>query len=126
MIVYRLEDGYRLVVNASTRNQDLAWMQAHLGDFDVRLNERSELAMLAIQGPHARHKIAELVTQSRGTLIQQLKYFEGQTDGDWFIARTGYTGEDGLEIVLPADQAPGFFNDLVGAGISPIGGSKPA
>lgn len=58
MIVYRLDDGYRLVVNASTRNQDLAWMQAHLGDFDVQLNERSELAMLAIQGPHSRHKIA--------------------------------------------------------------------
>ena len=121
MIVYRLEDGYRLVVNASTRNQDLAWMQAHLGDYDVQLNERSELAMLAIQGPQARQKIAELVTQSRGNLIQLLKPFEGQPDGDWFIARTGYTGEDGLEIVLPADQAPGFFNDLVGAGISPIG-----
>jgi len=121
MLVYRLDEGYRLVVNASTRNQDLAWMQAHLGDFQVALKERSELAMLAIQGPQARNKIAELVTQSRGNLIQLLKPFEGQSDGDWFIARTGYTGEDGLEIVLPAEQAPGFFNDLVGAGISPIG-----
>ncbi|MNU97746.1 Aminomethyltransferase [compost metagenome] len=121
MIVYRLDEGYRLVVNASTRDQDMAWMQAHLDGFDVQLSERSELAMLAIQGPHARHKIAELVNQSRGNLIQLLKPFEGQPDGDWFIARTGYTGEDGLEIILPADQAPGFFNDLVGAGISPIG-----
>ncbi|WP_137807439.1 glycine cleavage system aminomethyltransferase GcvT [Pseudomonas sp. G(2018)] len=121
MIVYRLDDGYRLVVNASTRDQDMAWMQAHLDGFDVQLSERSELAMLAIQGPHARQKVAELVTQSRGNLIQLLKPFEGQPDGDWFIARTGYTGEDGLEIILPADQAPGFFNDLVGAGISPIG-----
>jgi len=121
MLVYRLDEGYRLVVNASTRNQDLAWMQAHLGDFQVALKERSELAMLAIQGPQARNKIAELVTQSRGNLIQLLKPFEGRSDGDWFIARTGYTGEDGLEIVLPAEQAPGFFNDLVGAGISPIG-----
>jgi aminomethyltransferase len=121
MIVYRLDDGYRLVVNASTRNQDLAWMQAHLDGFDVQLNERAELAMLAIQGPHARQKICELVSQARSNLIQLLKPFEGQPEGDWFIARTGYTGEDGLEIVLPADQAPGFFNDLVGAGISPIG-----
>ncbi|MGO4309415.1 glycine cleavage system aminomethyltransferase GcvT [Pseudomonas sp. KB_15] len=121
MIVYRLDEGYRLVVNASTRDQDLAWMQARLDGFDVQLRERSELAMLAIQGPHARQKIAELVTQSRGNLIQLLKPFEGLSDGDWFIARTGYTGEDGLEIILPADQAPGFFNDLVGAGISPIG-----
>jgi aminomethyltransferase len=121
MIVYRLDEGYRLVVNASTRDQDMAWMQAHLQGFDVQLRERSELAMLAIQGPHARQKIAELVSQSRGNLIQLLKPFEGLPDGDWFIARTGYTGEDGLEIILPADQAPGFFNDLVGAGISPIG-----
>ncbi|CAI8907464.1 aminomethyltransferase [Pseudomonas sp. IT-196MI5] len=121
MIVYRLDAGYRLVVNASTRDQDIAWMQAHLDGFDVQLSERSELAMLAIQGPHARQKIAELVNQSRGNLIQLLKPFEGLSDGDWFIARTGYTGEDGLEIILPADQAPGFLNDLVGAGISPIG-----
>ncbi len=121
MIVYRLDEGYRLVVNASTRDQDMAWMQAHLDGFDVQLRERSELAMLAIQGPHARQKIAELVSQFRGNLIQLLKPFEGLPDGDWFIARTGYTGEDGLEIILPADQAPGFFNDLVGAGISPIG-----
>ncbi|WPN47042.1 MULTISPECIES: glycine cleavage system aminomethyltransferase GcvT [unclassified Pseudomonas] len=121
MIVYRLDEGYRLVVNASTRDQDMAWISSHRDGFDVQLSERSEMAMLAIQGPHARQKIAELVSQSRSNLIQLLKPFEGQPDGDWFIARTGYTGEDGLEIILPADQAPGFFNDLVGAGISPIG-----
>ncbi|ERO62902.1 glycine cleavage system aminomethyltransferase GcvT [Pseudomonas piscis] len=121
MIVYRLQDSYRLVVNAATRQQDLAWMQSRLGDFQVRLRERAELAMLAIQGPQARQRISELVSQPRATLIQQLKPFEGRVDGDWFIARTGYTGEDGLEIVLPAEQAPAFFNDLVGAGISPIG-----
>ncbi|SEE00428.1 glycine cleavage system aminomethyltransferase GcvT [Pseudomonas kilonensis] len=121
MIIYRVEDGYRLVFNASTRDQDLAWMQAQLGDYDVQLHERPELAMLAIQGPQARQKIAELVTQPRGQIIQQLKPFEGRVDGEWFIARTGYTGEDGLEIVLPAQEAPSFFNDLVGAGISPIG-----
>ncbi|BBP62211.1 glycine cleavage system aminomethyltransferase GcvT [Pseudomonas sp. St316] len=121
MIIYRVEDGYRLVFNASTRDQDMAWMQAQIGDYDVQLHERPELAMLAIQGPQARQKIAELVTQQRGQIIQQLKPFEGRADGEWFIARTGYTGEDGLEIVLPAQEAPSFFNDLVGAGISPIG-----
>ena len=120
-IVYLMPDGYRLIVNAATRDQDLAWMQAQSRGYDVQLQERPELALLAIQGPQARHKVAELVSQARGQLIQQLKPFEGQSCGDWFIARTGYTGEDGLEIVLPADQAPAFFNDLVGAGISPIG-----
>lgn len=121
MIVYLMPDGYRLIVNAATRDQDLAWMTAQLQDYAVHLHERPDLALLAIQGPQARHKVAELVSQARSQLIQQLKPFEGQSSGDWFIARTGYTGEDGLEILLPADQAPAFFNDLVGAGISPIG-----
>ena len=121
MIVYLMPDGYRLIVNAATRDQDLAWMQAQSLGYAVQLLERPELALLAIQGPQARHKVAELVSQARSQVIQQLKPFEGQSSGDWFIARTGYTGEDGLEILLPADQAPAFFNDLVGAGISPIG-----
>jgi aminomethyltransferase len=115
------QSGYRLVVNAATRDKDLAWMRQHSGAFDVELHERSELAMLAIQGPHARAKTCELVTQARAALIHELKPFQGLAEGDWFIARTGYTGEDGLEIMLPADQAVAFFNDLVGAGTSPIG-----
>ena len=121
MIVYLAPDGYRLVVNAATGDKDLAWMFVHLNDFDVKLTRRTDLSMLAIQGPHARTKIAELLSSSRAELIRQLKPFEGRQEGDWFIARTGYTGEDGLEIILPSQQAPGFFNDLVGAGISPIG-----
>ncbi|WP_426143707.1 glycine cleavage system aminomethyltransferase GcvT [Pseudomonas sp. DWP3-1-2] len=121
MIVYLTDSGYRLVVNAATGVKDLAWMQAHLNDFDVQLTAHDELSVLAIQGPHARSKIAELVTSSRAELIRQLKPFQGHQERDWFIARTGYTGEDGLEIIMPAEQAPGFFNDLVGAGISPIG-----
>ncbi|MFP6848467.1 MAG: glycine cleavage system aminomethyltransferase GcvT [Pseudomonas sp.] len=121
LIVYLTSFGYRVVVNASTRDKDLAWMRLQSVDFDVQLHERAELAMLAIQGPHARLKTAELVTASRASLIQSLKPFEGQPDGDWFIARTGYTGEDGLEIMLPASEVVAFLNDLVGAGISPIG-----
>ena len=121
MIVYLMPTGYRLIVNAATRDQDLASMAAQAQGYAVELQERPELALLAIQGPQARHKVAELVSQARSQLIHQLKPFEGQSCGDWFIARTGYTGEDGLEILLPADQAPAFFNDLVGAGISPIG-----
>ncbi|WP_332820775.1 glycine cleavage system aminomethyltransferase GcvT [Pseudomonas sp.] len=115
------QSGYRLVVNAATRDKDLAWMHQQSGAFAVELHERSELAMLAIQGPHARAKTCELVTQARAALIHELKPFQGLAEGDWFIARTGYTGEDGLEIMLPADQAVAFFNDLVGAGTSPIG-----
>ena len=121
LIVYLAEAGYRVVVNAATRDKDLAWMQAQTAGFEVTLSERAELAMLAIQGPNARAKTAELVTPARATLISQLKPFQGLPDGDWFIARTGYTGEDGLEIMLPAAQAPAFLSELVGAGIAPIG-----
>ncbi|MCY1173083.1 Aminomethyltransferase [compost metagenome] len=121
MIVYRCDDGYRLVVNASTRDKDLAWLSACKGSFQVEIIERPELAILAIQGPEARAKVAELLSAPRAALIRELKPFEGRAEGDWFIARTGYTGEDGLEIIFPAVQAPAFFNDLVGAGIAPSG-----
>ena len=121
LIVYLTDWGYRLVVNASTLDKDLAWMQARAADFVVEINERPQLAMLAIQGPHARTRTAELVSQARATLIQELKPFQGLAEGDWFIGRTGYTGEDGLEIILPAEQAPDFLSELVGAGIPPIG-----
>ena len=121
LIVYLCDWGYRVVVNAGTRDKDLAWMHAHAGDFDVQLSERADLALLAIQGPHARSSSAELVSTARANLIKQLKPFQGLPEGDWFIARTGYTGEDGLEIMLPAEQAADFLNDLVGAGIAPIG-----
>lgn len=121
LIVYRTDDGYRLVVNAATRDKDLAWLEARKSGFEVQFRERPELAILAIQGPHAREKVAELLSAARAELIRELKPFEGHFEGDWFIARTGYTGEDGLEIILPALQAPAFFNDLVGAGIAPSG-----
>ena len=121
LITYLTEDGYRVVVNAATRDKDLAWMQAQTSGFEVVLSERAELAMLAIQGPHARAKTAELVSSARAELINSLKVFQGMPEGDWFIARTGYTGEDGLEIMLPAAEAPAFHSELVGAGIAPIG-----
>ncbi|MFD3298970.1 glycine cleavage system aminomethyltransferase GcvT [Aquipseudomonas alcaligenes] len=121
LIVYLTDWGYRVVVNAATRDKDLAWMQAQTAGFEVALNERAELAMLAIQGPNARAKTAELVTPARAALIHELKVFQGLLEGDWFIARTGYTGEDGLEIMLPAEQAADFLTELVGAGIAPIG-----
>jgi aminomethyltransferase len=121
LIVYLCADGYRVVVNASTRDKDIAWMQQQTAGFAVTINERAELAMLAIQGPHARSKTAELVSPARASLINSLKPFQGLPDGEWFIARTGYTGEDGLEIMLPAAEAAGFLTELVGAGIAPIG-----
>ena len=121
LIAYRTANGYRLVTNAATRARVLGWLQLQGEGFAVQFQVRPDLAILAIQGPHAREKVAALVSASRAALIRQLRPFEGLADGDWFFARTGYTGEDGLEIIFPGDQAVNFFNDLVGAGIAPSG-----
>ncbi|MBA1201553.1 glycine cleavage system aminomethyltransferase GcvT [Pseudomonas capeferrum] len=121
LIAYRTDAGYRLVTNAASRDRVLAWLKVRSAGFDVGIEEQAQLAILAVQGPHARERVAELVSAARATLIRELHSFEGFADGDWFIARTGYTGEDGLEIILPGHQAPAFFNDLVGAGIAPSG-----
>ena len=121
LIAYRHEDGYRLIANAATRDKDLAWLHAHAADFDVQLRARTDLAILAIQGPHARARLSELVSASRAQLIAQLAPFQAAADGQWFIARTGYTGEDGVEVVLPAEEVTSLYNELMGAGVVPIG-----
>jgi len=121
LIVYRTEPGYRLVTNAATRAKVLAWLEAQSSGFSVGIEVRPDLAILAIQGPQAREKVAALLSASRAALIRELRPFEGLAEGDWFIARTGYTGEDGLEIILPGHEAVAFYNDLVGAGIAPSG-----
>ncbi|HEK1686571.1 TPA: glycine cleavage system aminomethyltransferase GcvT [Pseudomonas putida] len=121
LIAYRTESGYRLVANAATRDKVLAWLAGLSEGFAVGIEARPDLAILAIQGPHAREKVAALLSAARAALIRELHPFEGIAEGDWFIARTGYTGEDGLEIILPSTEAASFFNDLVGAGIAPSG-----
>jgi len=121
LIVYLTENGYRLVVNAGTRDKDLAWMEKQAQGFAVKITPRSDLAMLAIQGPNARAKAAELLGSTRAALIEGLQVFHAVVDGGWFIARTGYTGEDGLEIILPQSEVCALFNDLIGAGIAPVG-----
>jgi len=121
LIVYRLEEGYRLVVNAGTRKRDLAWMHEQVGSHTVSIIERNELAMIAIQGPCARDVCASVVGDGRAVLVGTLDPFHGQPDGEWFIASTGYTGEDGLEIMLPASEAPTFWQALCEAGCHPCG-----
>ncbi|OUS26524.1 glycine cleavage system protein T [Gammaproteobacteria bacterium 45_16_T64] len=121
LIAYRMDGWFRLVVNCSTREKDLAWMQQQTEGFSVEVTERPEFAMVAVQGPNAREKVAELLGGEQAELIRGLKIFQGKPANDWFIARTGYTGEDGLEIILPNDAAPGFWQQLVDAGVVPCG-----
>src|SRR3990167_2232436 len=121
LIVYNMEGWYRVVVNCSTREKDLAWMQQQSAGFDVNIQERPDFAMIAVQGPQARDKAAKLLGEPRASLIRNLGVFQGLPAGDWFIARTGYTGEDGLEIMLPNAQAPAFWEQLTAAGVRPCG-----
>ena len=119
LITYRLEDGfYRLVVNAATRESDLDWMRSQLADFDVEIIERDDLAMIAVQGPKAIDTVADVVGVPK---LADLKPFRSLLHGDFFIARTGYTGEDGCEIVLPAGEAEAVWSKLLEAGVQPCG-----
>lgn len=121
LIVYRLEEGYRLVVNAATRDKDLAWLHSQAEGQAVQVIERDSLAILAVQGPRAREAVARVVGGSLASQLEHLKPFGVVQDGHWFVACTGYTGEDGVEIILPAQQVGELFNELIGAGIAPIG-----
>ncbi|MES9994453.1 MAG: glycine cleavage system aminomethyltransferase GcvT [Candidatus Thiodiazotropha sp.] len=122
LIVYYLDDEwYRLVVNAGTTEKDLAWLEKWSADYSITIKPRRDLAMIAVQGPNARSKALPLLSP----LLQQkgadLKPFNAVADGDWFLARTGYTGEDGFEIMVPGDQAAGFWQQLHAAGVQPCG-----
>ena len=121
LIVYYMEDGwYRVVVNASTREKDLAWINKQAEAFNVEVTEQDGLSMIAVQGPHAREKAHKaLADMSEG--LDELGAFFAVIRGDMMIARTGYTGEDGYEIMLPNDQASSFWAALLEAEVKPCG-----
>jgi aminomethyltransferase len=122
LIVYYLsETWYRMVVNAGTRDKDLAWIRRHALDFDVTVVERKELAMIAVQGPNARRQAAMLLQPEQQAAVLELKPFFGAAFGSWFVARTGYTGEDGFEIMIPAADAASAWNRLREQGVAPAG-----
>jgi aminomethyltransferase len=122
LIIYYLSDtDYRLVVNAATREKDLAWIRKQAEAFDVRVTERSELAMIAVQGPHARELAAPCIAAEYREAALAMKPFFGMEAGEWFVARTGYTGEDGWEIVMPAADAHAVWDRLLAAGVVPAG-----
>lgn len=121
LIVYRNEADYRLVVNCATRDKDLAWMQSQADGFDVTISERPELAMIAIQGPEARAIVKGIVCADAAHAVESLPVFGFEQVGSWLIARTGYTGEDGVEIILPGSGAAEFWQRLANAGVRPIG-----
>lgn len=122
LIVYKVtDDFYRIVINAGTREKDLAWMRQHAQSFAITLTERTDLAMLAVQGPEVKDKISQFLPATEAELIRNLKPFTFANSGEWFIARTGYTGEDGYEIILPANDAKKLWETFLNLGIQPCG-----
>ncbi|MDH3350505.1 MAG: glycine cleavage system aminomethyltransferase GcvT [Gammaproteobacteria bacterium] len=122
LIVYFMHDSwFRVVVNAATRDKDLAWIRKHAEDFDVSVDERAELAMIAVQGPNARELAAPCLGAEWAEQALALKLFTGMEAGELFVARTGYTGEDGWEILMPAGRAPAIWDCLVSGGAAPCG-----
>jgi aminomethyltransferase len=123
LIVYFMrEDFFRIVVNAATTEKDIAWLRKLLATHAPRLTltPRYDLAMIAVQGPAARAKFWQAVPGSEAA-TSALKPFQGAQAGDLFVARTGYTGEDGFEVLVPAERAEPLWNALVAAGVRPCG-----
>jgi aminomethyltransferase len=122
LIVYFLkEDRFRLVVNAATRDKDLAWLQRQAQGFSIEVLERGALAMIAVQGPAAREKALGVLPPRLVGAAAGLEAFYACELAEWFVARTGYTGEDGFEITLPASAAVDLWDQLLAAGIKPCG-----
>jgi aminomethyltransferase len=123
LIIYFLtESHFRMVVNAGTADKDMAWMQAQRDEFapGLTITPRRDLAMIAIQGPNARVKVWQVIPGAQAE-TEQLKLFQAKLVDKYFIARTGYTGEDGFEIMLPTSDAAEFWNALYAAGVGPAG-----
>ncbi len=122
LIVYFLaEDFFRTVVNASTRDKDLAWITAQAKAFDVQISERADLAMIAVQGPNARAKAASVFSEATAAKALKLGKFVAFAADGLFIARTGYTGEDGFEIMVEEAAAVALWDRLRAAGVQPAG-----
>lgn len=129
VIVYRRETGYRVVSNAATRDRVIDWYKQHADRFDTVLVEREDIAMIAVQGPEAVALFADATGLSQ---VVELKRFHAldtpdglrpvpHAVGSWMVARTGYTGEDGVEVMLPARGAPRLWRQLAEAGVLPAG-----
>lgn len=120
LIVYRVDAGYRLVCNAATRSRVNEWIGRHARGRQVRIVEQADTAMIAVQGPAARAALCVQLA-GHGEVIASLAPFQAAWCGDWLVARTGYTGEDGFEIMLPAADAQGCWQALEALGGRPAG-----
>jgi len=120
IVYYQDDENYRMVINAGTTEKDIAWINAQAEGFDVSVEPKLDLAMIAVQGPNAREKVYEAIPGVED-VAGELKPFNSASLGGLFIARTGYTGEDGFEIMLPEKSAEFTWKMLMEVGVKPCG-----
>ncbi len=122
IIYFMAEDWFRLVVNAATADKDIAWIGRHrdLLALPVDIRPRPDLAMIAVQGPVARASVWQSIPGAQ-TATEGLRAFQATIYPPYFVARTGYTGEDGFEIILPGEQAAALWATLQATGVAPVG-----
>ena len=123
LIAYKVNDQhYRLVVNSSTKEKDLAWLDKHAVNFTVAITHQADKCVIAVQGPKAREQVAKLFTQGDDQeILMDLKPFRFVALDHRFVARTGYTGEDGFEIIFDVEDAKACWQQLVDQGVKPCG-----
>ena len=122
LFTYRLgDDRYLTVTNAANRDTDFAWMSEHAAGFDAELRDAGdEYAMLAVQGPKARELVTILTPDAR--LPERMRTAELEVAGaPALVCGTGYTGEDGVELLIPPDEAGQVWDALLEQGVRPAG-----
>lgn len=121
LIVYqRSPENYRLVLNSATREKDIAWILKHAEGLSIGILERPELAMIAVQGSGALLLVQECFPE-QAAAIHGMKAFDAIEINETFIARTGYTGEDGVEIIAPAGEIQRLWYEFLRLGVKPCG-----
>ncbi|MDB5833165.1 MAG: glycine cleavage system protein [Caballeronia sp.] len=127
IVYYFADDNYRVVVNAGTAEKDIAWF-GHLnaeGGFGLTITPRRDFSIVAVQGPNAREKVWQVLPETRDATTELKPFnavqFPASSLGDVMLARTGYTGEDGFEIIVPSTHVEAFWNALIAQGVKPAG-----
>ena len=122
LICYHLsDDHFRVVVNAGTREKDLEWMASQAAEFDVDVAAMEDYGMIAVQGPRARERVLDLMAPELREIAEALEPFNAAQCGDLYVARTGYTGEDGFEVITPERGARPMWDALLSSGVKPCG-----